>query len=74
MCIRDRDIAALLGADCILACPGAVGVDFKPEDVVPDADEIEFFAGSEIIDYDVAYERARDAFIELAPYAAERCV
>ncbi len=71
---RQLDIAALLGADCILACPGAVGVDFKPEDVVPDADEIEFFAGSEIIDYDVAYERARDAFIELAPYAAEKQV
>ena len=71
---RQLEIAALLGADCILACPGAVGVDFKPEDVVPDADEIEFFAGSEIIDYDVAYERARDAFIELAPYAAEKKV
>lgn len=71
---RQLDIAALLGADCILACPGAVGVDFKPEDVVPDAHEIEFFSGSEIIDYDIAYERARDAFIELAPYAAQKQV
>lgn len=71
---RQLDVAALLGADCILACPGAVGVDFKPEDVVPDAQELKFFAGSEIIDYDIAYERARDAFIELAPYAAQKRV
>lgn len=71
---RQLDVAALLGADCILACPGAVGVDFKPEDVVPDAEELEFFAGSEVIDYDIAYERARDAFIELAPYAAQKQV
>lgn len=71
---RQLDVAALLGADCILACPGAVGVDFKPEDVVPDANEIEFFAGSEVIYYDVAYERAKEAFIELAPYAAQKRV
>lgn len=71
---RQLDVAALLGADCILACPGAVGVDFKPDEVVPDAHEIEFFSGSEIIDYDVAYERAKEAFIELAPYAAQKQV
>lgn len=71
---RQLHVAALLGADCILVCPGAVGVDFTPDQVVPDADEIEYFAGSEIIDYDVAYERARDALIELEPYAAEKKV
>lgn len=71
---RQLDVAALLGADCILVCPGAVGVDFKPEEVVPDAHEIEYFAGSEIIDYDVAYERAKDAIIALAPYAAKKKV
>jgi hexulose-6-phosphate isomerase len=71
---RELDVAALLGVDCILACPGLVGVDFRPEDVVPDANNIEFFAGSEIIDYDVAWERARDAFIELAPYAEKKKV
>ncbi|NMB94370.1 sugar phosphate isomerase/epimerase family protein [Flexilinea flocculi] len=71
---RQIDVAALLGVDCILVCPGTVGVDFKPEDVVPDAGNIEFFAGSEIIDYDVAYERAQKALMELAPYAGEKGV
>ncbi|MDR1579579.1 MAG: sugar phosphate isomerase/epimerase [Synergistaceae bacterium] len=71
---RELDVAALLGADCVLVCPGAVGVDFKPDEVVPDANDIEFFAGSEIIDYDVAYERSRDAFVELAPYAEKKGV
>jgi len=71
---RQLDVATLLGADCILVCPGAVGVDFKPDDVVPDAKEIEFFAGSEVIDYDVAYERALNALKELAPYAEQKKV
>ncbi len=71
---KQLDTAALLGADCILVCPGTVGVDFKPDEVVPDAHEIEFFAGSEIIDYDVAYERAQEALKELAPYAEEKGV
>jgi len=71
---RQLDVAALLGADTILACPGLVGADFKPEDVVPDAGDIEFFAGSEIIDYDVAYERSLEALIELAPYAESKQV
>lgn len=72
--IKQLDTAALLGADCILVCPGTVGVDFKPEEVVPDVQDMEFFAGSEIIDYDTAYERAMDAFIELAPYAEKKGV
>jgi hexulose-6-phosphate isomerase len=71
---RELDVAALLGVDCVLVCPGAVGVDFKPEEVVPDARNIEFFAGSEIIDYDVAYERALGALRELAPYAGNKGV
>jgi hexulose-6-phosphate isomerase len=66
---RQVDVAALLGADCILVCPGTVGVDFNPDDVVPDAKEIEFYTGSEVIDYDVAYDRAQAALKELAPYA-----
>jgi L-ribulose-5-phosphate 3-epimerase len=69
---RQVDVASLLGADCILVCPGTVGVDFKPDDVVPDAKQIEFFAGSEVIDYDVAYERSQQALIELAPYAEKK--
>jgi len=71
---RQIDIAALLGIDCVLVCPGAVGVDFLAEDVVPDAAPGAFFTGSEIIDYDIAYERARDAFMELAPYAENKNV
>lgn len=71
---RQIDIAALLGVDCILVCPGTVGVDFRPEDVVPDTDNVTFFAGSEVIDYDVAYERSQAALKELAPYAEEKGV
>lgn len=66
---REMESGKLLGADVVMLCPGAVGVDFQPEDVVPDAHEIEFFAGCEIIDYDVVYERSRDVLIELAQYA-----
>lgn len=71
---RQLDAAAVLGVDCILVCPGTVGVDFRPEDVVPDTDNVSFFAGSEIIDYDVAYERSQSALRELAPYAEEKGV
>lgn len=71
---RQIDVAALLGVDCILVCPGTVGVDFRPEDVVPDADNVSFFAGSEIIDYDVAYERSQEALKELVIYAEEKNV
>jgi len=71
---KQLDFAALLGADTILACPGAVGVDFKPIEVVPDANNIDFFVGEEIIDYDVAYDRAVKAFKELAPYAENKKV
>jgi L-ribulose-5-phosphate 3-epimerase len=71
---RQLEVGAILGVDCILVCPGTVGVDFTPDEVVPDAKDIEFFAGSEVIDYDVAYERALSAFMELAPYAEEKNV
>lgn len=71
---RQIDVAALLGVDCILVCPGTVGVDFRPEDVVPDTDNVTFFAGSEVIDYDVAYERSQAALKELAPYAEKKGV
>lgn len=71
---REIDIAAKLGVDSILVCPGTVGVDFKPDEVVPDAGNIEFFAGSEVIDYDVAYARSQEALKELAPYAEEKGV
>ena len=67
--IRQMEIGKLLGADAVLVCPGAVGVDFQPQDVVPDAKDIAFFVGSEIIDYDVAYERSVAAMKELARHA-----
>lgn len=67
---RQIEAAALLGTDAALVCPGAVGIDFQPADVVPDVQDMEFFAGSEVIPYDVAYDRALEAFIELAPHAA----
>lgn len=69
---REVEVGALLGVDCVLVCPGTVGVDFNPDEVVPDADKIEFFAGSEVIDYDVAYDRAQAALRELAPFAQQR--
>lgn len=71
---KQIDVAAVLGVDCILVTPGTVGVDFRPEDVVPDADNVSFFAGSEVIDYDVAYERSQTALRELAPYAEKKGV
>lgn len=66
---RQLEVASLLGADCILVSAGVVGFDFSPDEVVPDAKEIEFYTGSEIIDYDVAWERSQKALKELAPYA-----
>jgi L-ribulose-5-phosphate 3-epimerase len=52
--------AALLGVDTILVVPGAVGVDF--------------ISGSQIVEYDVAYERAFTALKELSSYAEEKKV
>ncbi len=73
MAVARRQLKAgkLLGADAVLVCPGAVGVDFKPQDVVPDASEIEFFAGSEVIEYDVAYARSILAMKALSPIAED---
>jgi len=68
---RQVYVASKLGVDNVLVCAGAVGVDFQPAEVVPDAKKIEFFVGSEIIDYDVCYERAVASFKELSKYAEE---
>ncbi len=54
---KQLEVASWLGADTILVVPGAVNVAFEP--------------GSEIVDYDVAYERALEALKELAPVAEE---
>lgn len=57
---KQLDTAALLEVDTILVVPGAVGVDFIP--------------GSEVVEYDTAYERAFTAIRELAPYAESKRV
>ncbi|HHV94941.1 MAG TPA: TIM barrel protein [Clostridiaceae bacterium] len=58
---KQLDAAALLGVDTILVVPGAIsGLEATPED--------------EIVEYDVAYERALQVMKELAPYAEEKKV
>lgn len=52
---KQLEVASWLGCDTILVVPGAVKVAFDP--------------ASELVEYDVAYERALDALKELAPYA-----
>ncbi len=54
---KQLEIASWLGCDTILVVPGAVNVAFEQ--------------GGEIVEYDVAYERALSALKELAPYAEE---
>lgn len=55
VCKKQIETAAKLGADAILVIPGAVGVDFIP--------------GSEVVPYDIAYDRALEAITKLAPEA-----
>lgn len=55
---KQIDFACLLGTDAILVVPGAVGADFIPE--------------FDIVDYDVAYDRAYNALKELAEYAQKK--
>ncbi|RAP73173.1 sugar phosphate isomerase/epimerase family protein [Paenibacillus montanisoli] len=49
---RQLELAANFGVDAILVIPGAVGVDFIP--------------GSEVVDYDLAYERALECISTLS--------
>jgi len=51
---KQLQVAAWLGCDTILVIPGAVEVAFDP---------------GEVVEYDVAYERALAALRELAPFA-----
>jgi len=71
---KQLDFAALLGSDTALIMPGSVGCDFKPDEIVPDAKNIEYYVGSEIIDYDVAWNRSISSLKELAPYAQKKGV
>jgi len=52
---KQIEIASLFGVDTILVVPGAVGVDFMP--------------GAEVVEYDIAYERALESLIKLASEA-----
>lgn len=54
---KQLQVASWLGCDTILVVPGAVNVAFEQ--------------GGEIVEYDIAYERAVEALRELAPYAQE---
>lgn len=69
---KQIDTASILETGTILVVPGAVGVDFKPDEVVPDSKNIGYFAGSEVIEYDVAYVRSLKALKELAAYAEKK--
>ena len=53
---KQLEVASILGCDTILVVPGAVEVPFER---------------GEIVEYDVAYERALSALRELAPIAEE---
>ncbi len=55
---KQIELASFLGADTILVVPGAVGVDFIPD--------------CEIIDYDIAYDRALEAITELSVFAEKK--
>ncbi|HBT51001.1 MAG TPA: xylulose 5-phosphate 3-epimerase [Petrotoga sp.] len=48
---KQLEVASILGADTILVIPGIVGADFVPN--------------CEIVEYEVTYERALEAFLEL---------
>ncbi|MBR5543570.1 MAG: sugar phosphate isomerase/epimerase [Oscillospiraceae bacterium] len=54
---KQLEVASWLGCDTILVVPGAVNVAFEQ--------------GGEVVEYDVAYERALSALRELAPYAEQ---
>ncbi|WP_276356227.1 sugar phosphate isomerase/epimerase family protein [Cohnella caldifontis] len=60
VCKKQLEFASILGVDAILVIPGAVGVDFIP--------------GSEVVDYEYAYDRALEAISKLAPFAQQASV
>lgn len=57
---KQIDAAAILEVDTALVVPGAVGVDFIPN--------------CEVVEYDVAYDRALSAIKELSSYAESKRV
>ncbi|MGQ9631049.1 MAG: sugar phosphate isomerase/epimerase family protein [bacterium] len=57
---KSLEIASWLGADTVLVIPGFVGIGFRP--------------GSEVVPYDVAYERSLDAIKSLSEVAEKHKV
>jgi hexulose-6-phosphate isomerase len=55
ICRKQIEFASILEVDTILVVPGAVGVDFMP--------------GAEVVEYDIAYQRALESLIQLASEA-----
>lgn len=70
--MRQLEIASVMEVDAILVLPGFVGLDFKSTDLFKDPNKIDYFPGNEVIDYDIAWERAVAAFIELGYKAGEK--
>lgn len=71
---RQVDVAKALGAGAVLALPGFVSVGFTSQELFADPNEQSYFPGSEIIDYETAWNRAVEAFRELAPYGEKNQV
>ncbi len=68
------DIAEKLGSNAILALPGFVGLDFSSNKLFPDVREYQYDPSNEVIDYDIAYQRALEAFFELCSYARKHSI
>ena len=66
---RQIEIASLTGVRNVLVCACLVGVDFKPADLLPDVKHMDYFAGSEVVDYQVVYDGCVEHMKEVAGYA-----
>lgn len=67
--VRQIDIASQLKADCVLALPGFVALDFTISSLCAQKSESNYDPSQERIRYDVAYSRAVDFFREIVPCA-----
>jgi hexulose-6-phosphate isomerase len=69
---RQIDIAFELGVQAVLALPGFVSVGFEINELHPTTDisyEDSYLPSKEVIQYDLAYERAIEGFKAIADYA-----
>ena len=65
-------IANRLGAHAILSIPGFVGCDFSIDKLFRGVDELQSSLQNQVVDYSVAYERAKRSLLEVAD-EANRC-